>query len=554
MVASMQRSAATGASETGSEFPNQVLWAVFAALAAAGAASAFVGFSRSGYWTDELFTLFVIDHDGGLGEVLRRALTDTHPPAYYFLLYEWSRLAGLSEAALRVSSAVCAVAAAGVFYVGLRGLFSRTARAFALAMSLNAGFWFQQSQNIRSYSLCMLISAALLVLALAARRQVRAGVRFPAWPCAGLFLAGLVGSFSHAYVFLEVGLVYLYLVLTVASTPLRVALVIWGAGLAGLDLVFVRTLLHSTLQDVHHMWFRNDPLFFFNQITVAYRVVYGISGVLAFIVLAVTARRRRRAGAIPQSGPVDPDRTWIVGLSVFGHLGMVVLGVAISLALAPSMSSINLATASPLLWTLMAWLYDLGGPRLAGGKGVALPAFLVLAAATHLPILPGRFWVRTEDWRGTARMVAAIPECAGKPIPVVLPHRFGPDTRFFRTLAERSFYGRYYPDPSRLRAYPAEAFVGPRRDPGLAALLAARASGADQCPVLAWAVHDLPPEDAAALRDRLARAPGVGPARVAMTSVLHESYEDSFYSRWPGAFIYRAIPALPPTAGPRRAP
>ena len=249
MVASMQRSAATGASETGSEFPNQVLWAVFAALAAAGAASAFVGFSRSGYWTDELFTLFVIDHDGGLGEVLRRALTDTHPPAYYFLLYEWSRLAGLSEAALRVSSAVCAVAAAGVFYVGLRGLFSRTARAFALAMSLNAGFWFQQSQNIRSYSLCMLISAALLVLA-----------------------------------------------------------------------------------------------------------------------------------------------------------------------------------------------------------------------------------------------------------------------------------------------------------------LAARASGADQCPVLAWAVHDLPPEDAAALRDRLARAPGVGPARVAMTSVLHESYEDSFYSRWPGAFIYRAIPALPPTAGPRRAP
>ncbi len=143
------------------------------------------------------------------------ALTDTHPPAYYFLLHGWIRLFGSGEAAVRLSSALCAVGAAAVFFFGLKGLFSPTARAFALAISLNATFWFDQAQNARSYSLSMLISASLLVLALSARRQVAAGARFPAGPCAGLMAAGVLGSFCHSYVFLEVGLVYVFLVLTI---------------------------------------------------------------------------------------------------------------------------------------------------------------------------------------------------------------------------------------------------------------------------------------------------------------------------------------------------
>ena len=65
-------------------------------------AGAFTGLSASSLWIDELFTVYLIHHHGGLGEVFRRALTDTHPPLYYFLLYAWTQLAGLSETALRL--------------------------------------------------------------------------------------------------------------------------------------------------------------------------------------------------------------------------------------------------------------------------------------------------------------------------------------------------------------------------------------------------------------------------------------------------------------------
>lgn len=70
---------------------------VSAAVAVVCCLAAFAGLSVSGWWTDELFTLFLIDHDGGSGEVLRRALTDTQPPLYYLALHTWSRLSGVGE-------------------------------------------------------------------------------------------------------------------------------------------------------------------------------------------------------------------------------------------------------------------------------------------------------------------------------------------------------------------------------------------------------------------------------------------------------------------------
>jgi uncharacterized membrane protein len=97
---------------------------VFGLIALITCASAFVGLSSSGLWIDELFTVHLINHHGGLGEVFRRALTDTHPPFYYFILYGWTRLAGLSETALRLPSAVFAVAAVGIFAAGARRVMS----------------------------------------------------------------------------------------------------------------------------------------------------------------------------------------------------------------------------------------------------------------------------------------------------------------------------------------------------------------------------------------------------------------------------------------------
>ena len=56
------------------------------AVLIAACAFAFVGLNAEGYWTDELFTLFLVNHHGGPAAVWRRALTDTHPPLYYLLM------------------------------------------------------------------------------------------------------------------------------------------------------------------------------------------------------------------------------------------------------------------------------------------------------------------------------------------------------------------------------------------------------------------------------------------------------------------------------------
>jgi hypothetical protein len=531
----MQRSAAREGQSTARK-ELSLPFVLFAGCAVLALVFAFVRLGGWSYWTDELFTLFVVGHNGGLSEVLRRALTDTHPPAYYFLLYEWSRLAGLSEAPLRISSAVAAVGAALVFWFGLRRVFSPVARAFALAISLNASFWFDQAQNIRSYSLCMLLGAVLAVAALEARRQVREGRGLPPWPAVALVLAGGLGSFSHDYVFLETGLVFVFLTLTVPSWPLRVLLVLAGLAIAGLDAVYARALLQATRQDVHHMWFRSDPVFFFNQITVAWRIVFGISGAVALALLAVVAWRRR--GEPRRPGPEGGDRLWLAGLAAFVHFGMFALGAAVSILLAPSMSSMNLATAAPMLWILAAWLYEIGSPRGGRGWSRAFAAVLVLAALAHLTVLSGRFIPRNEDWRGSARYIEGLPACGGKPIPVVLPKNFGPDTPFFRTLARESFYGRYFPRTALLQVASAEELTGAKPMPALAALVAARARGTDACPVLAWGVHDLSPEDAEALREGLARRGA--PVRVEIKRFDNYGHEELGYSPAFGAYVFLA--------------
>jgi hypothetical protein len=552
MLGPMERSTAIGADPAPNLAPGQAGWsfgtgviALCATLAGVAVLFAFVGLSRTGYWTDELFTLFVIDHHGGLAEVMRRALTDTHPPAYYFALYGWTRAFGLSETATRLLSTLCAVAAAGAFFIAMRGVFSLAARTFALALSLNATFWFDQTQNARSYSLCMLASALLLAFALAARRQVKAGSCSPTWPLAGLVVAGAVGSFCHSYVFLEVGLVFLFLVVTLPSLRLRIVLVVAGLAIAGGYGLYSRALLQATQQDVHHMWFRNDPKFFFDQITVAWRIVIGISGAIATALLAISGWRRRAEIA---AAPVDQERRWIVRLCAFAHLGMFVLGVAVSLAVAPSMSSINLATAAPLMWTLVAWLYDLAGPKLDTRAGRVFAGVLALAPLAHLTVLPGRFITRNEDWRGSARYVESLTACAAQPIPVALPQRFGPPTPFFRALAEGSLYGRYFPQSQRLHAYLPEELTGRRPVPGLVPSIVARAHDtaktgrAGGCPVLAWAVHDLPPEDAEALRQGIEALPGMAPVRVQMKSFGNYAHEELGYSSWAAAFVYLAVP------------
>ena len=116
---------------------------VYGLIALAACGGAFIGLSASSLWIDELFSVYVIHHHGGFGEVFRRALTDVHPPLYYFAMYAWTRVAGFSEAALRLPSAVLAVGSIFIFAWGTRRVLSRTAVAFACAVAGVSEFWFE---------------------------------------------------------------------------------------------------------------------------------------------------------------------------------------------------------------------------------------------------------------------------------------------------------------------------------------------------------------------------------------------------------------------------
>lgn len=511
---------------------------VFGGIAAAAGLFAFMGLTANGYSADELFTVFLIDHHGGLPEVVHRALTDTHPPFYYAALYGWSRMFGLSEPALRSLSALFCVAAAGVFAFGARPAFSLAARAFATAVGATSYFWFFEAQNVRNYGLCLLVSAILLVLAVKARSAAREGRPVPFALILGLWIAGLVGAFVHFYELLTVGAVFLYLVLTIPQARLRLGLVAGGLVILGLDLAFIRLLLGRTHQDIHHMWFRSDPRFLLGVLGGGYRSTLGVFASLAALILAAMAVRRwlRRSPAIPAD---SLEGGWTAGLCLFCPAGVYLAGVAVSLLLAPSISTQNVLVASPFLWGLMARLYDLGGPRSSSRGATVLAGVLAVLVGAELSLLHARFLPRIEPWREAAIYTRALPGCAGQAIPVVQPQRFGPPTPFFRDLSERYLFGWYLRGSGvRARAFQPEAFTGSKPDPELTSLLRQRMTSPGACPALAWAAHDVDEAGARAIGRNLSMLAAAAGGHVCVQTFYSTPQRGLGFPRQASAWIY----------------
>jgi hypothetical protein len=481
----------------------QLVAAPFLALAALCCAFTFVGLGVTSYWIDELFTLFVVDHHGGMREVLSRALTDTHPPAYYFIAHAWIGLFGSSEVALRSLSAIFAVGAVVLFFSATRPWFSLPARSFAALIAAASTATYDYAQTARSYSLCILIATGLLGLALAIQARSRAGEPVGWRLIAPFWLLGLLGSYTHFYLFLAVGGVHLFLLLCARSPRLRIALLVSGGLLFALTTVYVAALLQGTRQDLQNMWFQNTPGFLGRQVLWALGRNWG-GGVAAILVLALAPWRDRLRQAQGRPAPTPPDvPVWPLGLCGLVALTVLAAGLAVSLALAPSFGKRNLLVLAPFMWLVPAWLYDAVAPDPSRTGGRVLIGVLLVLAGANAAQLPTRFKARDEDWRGSAAYVASLPGCTDTDLPVVLPWIFGPSTPFFRTLAERYFFGRYYPAPQRLHAFTPEEFDKP--PPALRALLARKAGG---CPVIAWGVHDIDKDLAPVLAEDLSRISG----------------------------------------------
>jgi 4-amino-4-deoxy-L-arabinose transferase-like glycosyltransferase len=511
-------------------------------------AAAFVGLDASSYWIDELWTLFVVDHALGVGEVVRRALTDTHPPVYYVIIHGWVRLFGDSEAVTRSFSALCAVGASVLFVTANGDAFSRPARLFGAAAGASSMYWFEQSQNMRSYALSMLILTALLSCAAAARRRSLAGGSVSWSLCAGIAALGLVGAFVHYYLFLAIGLLYLALLVGVKDLRLRATVLVCGC------VILAAVLAYMHLADRHliftKLWFNNSQATLIHAFRNAMRFALGRWAKRALFVLIVGIvagfwlKRRGQAAGRPGAAPLG---RWIAGTSVFVAVGLVVLGLAISLLIKPSLSDRNLMMASPCLWFVAAWVYDEAVGALPSRTGLAFAGLATVLMAMEVVGLQGRLLNRNQDWRGSAQYVSQG-ACRGRDIVVILPWRFGPDTPFFRRLAEQTFFGWYHRGGGRLLVA-SEGELAASRDPQLVNLLAARASGADPCPVLAWGVHDMFDETADALARVLAQRPEVhGPVFVRHFR-SYGRHRDRWVPDGPGAYVFERSSAAERSGG-----
>lgn len=157
------------------------------AVALVAASNMFVGLGRSSLFIDEAFSWNAAS--AGIDTLLQSVRADeVAPPTYYLGLHEWIyRIGSMSEAAMRIPSAVAAVLLAPVVVWLARMVTSR-------AMSFSAGLivalsplTLEYGQQVRAYIFAALFSTVAFAAALTAQR--RAGSARQGWLAVGAIAA-----------------------------------------------------------------------------------------------------------------------------------------------------------------------------------------------------------------------------------------------------------------------------------------------------------------------------------------------------------------------------
>lgn len=175
-------------------WPRRTVVIAVVGLALCASALRFTGLARESFWCDEEFSRQWMLHSSSmLGAVKEAALEDLHPPLYTVGLYCWSRLAGLSDAALRAFPATIGVATILASYLLLR-LILGDVWALGFAGLLCVSPWhIAYSQEVRQAALLIfegIVTFALLALYCEQRRP------WALWSLVGVALAGL---YTHEY-------------------------------------------------------------------------------------------------------------------------------------------------------------------------------------------------------------------------------------------------------------------------------------------------------------------------------------------------------------------
>jgi mannosyltransferase len=394
LITSPQRAVDAGA---GAE--HRHLW-LLAGIVLIGAAIRFSTLDQQSFWLDEATTWGIVSH--GLGHALSAVpRTESTPPLYYVLVWLWSRIFGIGEVGLRSFSALCGTLTIPIMWaVGRRLVSERVGLVVALLTAVNPLlFWY--SQEARTYSLLVALSALSLLAFLRALDRP-GGSRLLSW---GLVCAlALTAHYFAAFVVVPEAI---WLVVALSQHDrlggARLALALGPIVVVGGALVplinrqndgrasFISTASGSLPYRVGQL-VKQDILGDGQPLKVLLLAIGLVLVALALALLVLRASRRERAGAL-------------TALTIGG--GGVALAIIVAAAVSDYFDTRNLLAT----WPALALVVAIGFGTARGGRSgaIGLGALTLLCLVCIANVIRDPDFQR-DNWRGAVQALGPATE------------------------------------------------------------------------------------------------------------------------------------------------
>jgi hypothetical protein len=476
---------------------------VLGACALIGLLGAFYGLGVSSFWVDELFTAWVVGADGDASAMVERALTDVHPPLYYYMAFVFSLGFGDSDVALRTFSALAAVGAIVVFYFGGAGVFSRNARLFAAALATGSEYWFFHAQNARSNALSLLFASLILALCLSILQK--GSTRRRTLVIGALAATVFVGAFTHYYL-AYVGLAAL-LVMAVLTPRLRLAFLALAAALVASLFAYLEGVVQPNAQWlIDTSWIQNNFSWYADELTIARRHtfdVFALGALGACVVLVLAQLIPEKAQVLRRFLTFDSALLLVIATPIVVFCGAVVSSTLLS----PNFTARNFLLVSPFLWGAVAALYDAAFRRSRGWVTPLANGLAVLAVIATCSVVQARAYPRMPPYREAGVWLSSHTACAGQPIPIWRDARPDGIQTSKPGFVERIIPGtraRYIPG-----AQPILVHLDRAAPEDVRSILRERLTGGDPCPILGWSADVTASARSSEIVARIAQESGV---------------------------------------------
>ncbi|MEO8605372.1 MAG: glycosyltransferase family 39 protein [bacterium] len=176
---------------------DRTVWVILAATVLGGAALRLYGLDAQSLWNDELsgWAQFSVD---SWWRVLARVPVD-HTPAFWWLLHGWMQVAGDSEIALRLPSALLGSAAVAAMFALGRTLYGQREGLIAAAVTATAWMPIFYSQEARPYMLLLLLVVLVSIALIDVVRGLQRTATLPRVAALAYVIAAALTCYTHYF-------------------------------------------------------------------------------------------------------------------------------------------------------------------------------------------------------------------------------------------------------------------------------------------------------------------------------------------------------------------